>query len=129
MLINPELLADPVSVGFAASYTVLAAVIFVWPLWGVHRLMQMEKGRALQETDLRFEAVLAKFNQLIDDDDYADAEALNGTIASMEIQHRRISSIPTWPWRPEVARIVLTAIASPLILMIVQYFALQALNR
>jgi hypothetical protein len=129
MLINPELLADPASFGFAASYTVLAAVIFVWPQWGVHRLMQMEKERALHEIDLRFEAVREKLNQLIDGDDYADAETLNGTIASLEIQYRRISAIPTWPWRPEVARIALTAVASPLLLMIVQYFVLQALSR
>jgi hypothetical protein len=129
MLINPELLADPVSVGFAAAYTIMAAAVFVWPQWGVHRLMQMEKERALHEVGLRFEAVLGKFNQLIDDGDYAAAESLNGTIASLEIQHRRISAIPTWPWRPELARIVLTAIASPLILMIVQYFVFQALGR
>jgi hypothetical protein len=129
MVINPELLADPVTVGFAAAYTVMAATVFVWPQWGVHRLMQAEKERALHEVGLRFEAVLSRFSQLIDHGDYAAAEALNGTIASLEIQHRRISAIPTWPWRPEVARIVLTAIASPLILMIIQYFVFQALTR
>ena len=91
--------------------------------------MQAEKETTLHEIDLRFEAVLAKFNERIDDGNFADAEALNGMIAGLEIQHRRISAIPTWPWRPEVARIVLTAIASPLILMIVQYFVFQALSR
>jgi hypothetical protein len=91
--------------------------------------MEMEKGRALHEIDRRFEAILAKFNQLVDDNDCAGTEALNGTIASLEIQHRRISAIPTWPLRPEVARIALTAIALPLILMIIQFFVLQALSR
>ena len=129
MMINPDLLADPVTLGFAGLFTILAISIFVWPQWGVHRLMQMEKERALHEVGLRFEAVLTEFNQLLDDGDYAAAEALNGTIASLEIQHSRISAIPTWPWRPEVARIVLTAIASPLILMIIQYFIFQALGR
>ena len=129
MLLNPELLADPVSVGFAAAYAAMAAAVFIWPQWGVHRLMQKEKERALHEVGLRFEAVLSKFSQLIDDGDYAAAEALNGTIGSLEIQHRRISAIPTWPWRPEVARIVLTAIASPVILMIVQYLVFEALGR
>lgn len=107
----------------------MATAIFVWPLRGVHRLTEMEKGRALHEIDRRFEAVLEKFNQIVDDENYADIEALNGTIASLEIQHRRISAIPTWPWRPEVARIALTAIALPLILMIIQYFMLQTLNQ
>ena len=129
MIINPDLLADPVTLGFAGLFTILAISIFVWPQWGVHRLMQMEKERALHEVDLRFEAVLARFNQLIDDGDYAAAETLNGTIASLQIQYSRISAIPTWPWRPEVARIALTAIALPLVLMIIQYFVLQELGR
>jgi hypothetical protein len=50
-------------------------------------------------------------------------------IASLDIQYRRINAIPTWPWRPETARIALTAIALPLMLMILQYFAFQALDR
>jgi hypothetical protein len=129
MLINPELLADPVSLGFVGSYTILATAIFVWPQRGVHRLMEMEKGRALHDINLRFEAVFARFNQLVHDDDYAAAERLNGTIASLEIQHERISAIPTWPWSSETARIALTAIVLPLILMILQYFVLQALGR
>ena len=129
MLINPDLLANPLSLAFAASYAILATAIFIWPLRGVHRLMEMEKGRALHEIDRRFEVVLAEFNQLVDDNDFAGTEALNGTIASLEIQYRRISAIPTWPWRPEVARIALTAIALPLILMIIQFFVLQALSR
>ncbi len=56
-------------------------------------------------------------------------DGLNATIASLEIQHKRISAIPTWPWKPETARIALTAIALPLMLMILQSFVLQALSR
>jgi hypothetical protein len=129
MSLNPDLLADAVSLGFASSYTILATATFVWPLWGVHRLMEAEKARALREIDERFEAVFAKFNQHLHDNDYAATERLNGTIASLEIQHGRIRAIPTWPWSPETARIALTAIALPLTLMILQFFVLQALNR
>ena len=54
---------------------------------------------------------------------------MNRTITSLEFQYRRIRDIPTWPWRAETARLVLTAIAIPLVLMVLQYFVLQALNR
>jgi uncharacterized membrane protein len=128
MLINPDLLTDPVTMGFTVINTILAVSVFVWPLFGVHRRMEIEKGRALQEIDLRFEAVFSKFNQLFLDDDSSVIERLNGTIASLTIQHNRISAIPTWPWRPETARFVLTAIALPLVLMIIQFFIAQALN-
>jgi hypothetical protein len=129
MLINPDLLADPVSLGAGVILTVLAVAIFVWPLWGVHRLVEMEKARALRELDHRFEEVFAKFDQHLHDDDYAETEKLNGTIASLEIRRKRISEIPTWPWRPETARLALTAIALPLILMILQLLAVRAIGR
>ena len=129
MLINPELLTDPVIIGYTLVFTIVAALVFVWPLWGTHKLLEMEKERALHEINLSFEAVFAKFNQRMHDGDYAAAERLNGVIASLDIQYRKISSIATWPWRPETARIALTAIALPLILMILQTFVLQALSR
>lgn len=127
MLINPELLADPVSIGFVGAFTILAVAVFVWPLYGVHRLMEMEKESMLHQIDLHFERVFAEFDGRFRDDDYAAIERLNGTISSLEIQHRRIRAIPTWPWRPETARFALTAIALPLILTILQFIVAQAL--
>lgn len=126
MLINPDLLADPVSLGFVGLFTILAIAVFVWPLFGTHRLMEMEKARMLHELDLHFEAAFSQFNQRLRDDEYAAIERLNGTIASLEIQHRRIAAIPTWPWRPETARFALGAIALPLVLTILQLLAAQA---
>jgi hypothetical protein len=129
MFINPELLTDPLIVGYALLFTALAVVVFVWPLWGAHRLMQTEKEKALHEIDLRLEAAFSKFNHMFQEDDYAATERLNGVIASLETQYERINAIPTWPWSSETARLALTAIALPLILMIIQYFVLQALDR
>lgn len=129
MLINPDLLADPINLGFVGALTVLAVAVFVWPLWGVHRLVEMEKARALREIDHRFEAVFAKFDQHLHDEDYGETERLNRTIASLEIRHKRISEIPTWPWRTETVRFALTAIALPLILTILQFLGVQAFGR
>jgi hypothetical protein len=129
MLINPDLLTDPMSLGFAGSSTILAIAVFVWPLFGAHRLMEMEKERILQNIDLHFEAAFSKFSQRFRDDDYSAIERLNGTIASLEIQHRRITAIPTWPWRSQTARFALTAIALPLILTILQVLVEQAFGQ
>ena len=128
MLINPDLLADPASLVSLAAITVLAVGVFVWPLYGAHRLIDMEKRRALHEIDLRFEAVCAKLDQGLDDDDHSSIERLNHTITSLEIRHRRIAAIPTWPWRPETARFALGAIALPLILAILQFVAARLLD-
>jgi hypothetical protein len=127
-LINPDLLASPVSPVSLVLLSVLAIGVFVWPLYGAHRLMETEKHRVLHELDLRFEAVFSKLDQQVHNDDYSEIDKLNGTIASLEIRYKRIASIPTWPWRPETARLVLSAIALPLILTILQLVAAQVLG-
>jgi hypothetical protein len=127
-LINPDLLASPVSPVSLVLLSVLAIGVFVWPLYGAHRLMEMEKHRALHELDLRSEAVFSKLDEQVRDDDYSEIDKLNGTLASLEMRRRRIAAIPTWPWRPDTARLVLTALALPLILTILQLVAAQVFD-
>lgn len=129
MLINPDLLTDPVLFGFALIITILVVIVFAWPLWGVHKLIENEKQKTLHDLDHQTEDVFEKFNQYLHDGDLVAAEKLTGTISSLEIQHKRISTIPTWPWSSETARLALTAIALPLILMILQYFIFQVLDQ
>lgn len=128
MLINPELLTDPGIFGIVVIITILAVSIFVWPLYGVHRQMEVAKEEALLEIDLRFETVFSKFNQGFLNDDYSEIEKLNGTIASLDIQRNRIKSIPTWPWSPETAQFVIAAIALPLVLSILRYLVELAID-
>jgi hypothetical protein len=129
MLINPELLTDPVGLAGTAPFALLAVAVFVWPLIGAHRLMDMEKERMLHELDLQFEAVFAVFNQRLHDSDYTAMEGLNATIASLEIQQRRIKGIPTWPWRTETVRSVLAVIALPPVLSAIQFLVERAFSR
>ena len=126
MLINPDLLSDPLSLGITVLITILAVIVFVWPLFGVHRRMVAEKEKMLHAIDLHFEAVFSKLDTGLQADDYAEIERLNMTIASLDIQHKRISAIPTWPWRPETAQFALTAIAIPLVLAVLQFLVKQA---
>jgi hypothetical protein len=128
VLINPELLTDPVILGFAGLISITALAVFVWPLYGVHRLMVTEKEKLLRALDQDFEAVFARFNQGLREDDYAAIERLNGTITSLEIQYKRIAAIPTWPWRSETAQFALTAIALPLVLAILRFLVERAFN-
>jgi hypothetical protein len=129
MLINPELLAHPFSLAMMALFTILAVAVFVWPLLGAHRRMEAEKETMLHDIDLQFGAASVTFSQRFQDGDHAAIERLNGTIMSLDIQHRRIMAIPTWPWRPETLRSVLTAIVLPLALRILQFLVDRAFAR
>ncbi len=127
ILINPELLIDPITIGFVVIISLLAVAVFVWPLYGVHKRLETEKERFLHDLDLHFEAAFAEFNQGLHDQNIAAIERLNGIIASLETQHNRIQAIPTWPWKPETAQFVVTAITLPMILAILQFIVERTL--
>jgi hypothetical protein len=128
IIINPELLADPAILGVSLLFTALAILVFVWPLWGMHRMMVMEKEQALNEIELRFEELFAMFNKYVIENDFAAADKLNGTIMSLEIQHNKVNAVPTWPWRSETARVLLTAVALPILLMFLQFIVQRAID-
>lgn len=128
MFINPEILHDPLILGYAVVLTALAVAVFAWPLLGIHRLVGREKARALYDLDLQLEVAFAAYHQHLEEGNDAALDPLNGRIAALETQHRVVSSIPTWPWQPETGRLVLTAVALPLVLMMLQYIIEQALR-
>jgi hypothetical protein len=129
MLINPELWANPLSLGATVVFTILGLAAFVWPLIGAHRLMEMEKERLLHDIDLQFEVVFAMLSQRIQDGDYSATDEVSGTIASLDIQHRKVKAIPTWPWRPETARLILTVLALPPVLRLIQSLVERLFDR
>jgi hypothetical protein len=124
MLINPDLFTDPAVLAFIVVISIMAFSVFAWPLWGVHKLLEMEKEKELHKIDLHFNAVFSIFNQRIQDEDYAGSDNLNGMITSLEIQQRKIKAIPTWPWRPEL----LTVIALPVAIRIIQFLIERAID-
>lgn len=129
MLLNPELLASPMGLGGTLALTLLALLVFVWPLLGAHRLMEREKERTLHEVDHLFQSNFASFNQKLQDQDFPALERLNPILASLEIQQTKIKALPTWPWRMETVRSVLAAVVLPLVVRLLQFLADQALPR
>ena len=121
MAINPELLGNPLSMAIVLPITALAVVAFVWPLLGIHRLLEDEKGRLLDECSLRIEAAIAELHRRVDSQELQGMDDLNKTIASLEIEQNLLEGIPTWPWRPETVRLLITALALPLGLWFIQY--------
>jgi hypothetical protein len=128
MLINPDLFTDPAVLAFIVVISIMAFSVFAWPLWGVHKLLEMEKEKELHKIDLHFNAVFSIFNQRIQDEDYAGSDNLNGMITSLEIQQRKIKAIPTWPWRPDTLRSLLTVIALPVAIRIIQFLIERAID-
>jgi hypothetical protein len=124
--LNPDNLSDPVSIALISLITILAVAVFVWPLLGIHRLLVKEKERLQQECSDRLKASIADLHRRVDDGELEGMTDLNMALASLEIEHGAVGRIPTWPWEPETVRLLITALALPLGLWILQY-ALQLL--
>lgn len=119
--LNPDNLANPVNIAVVVAITVLALVVFIWPLLGVHRLLREEKARLLEECSLRMEDAIGELHQQLDGGDLARMETLNLAMANLVIEKDTLDAIPTWPWQPETPRLLITALALPLGLWIIQY--------
>jgi len=124
--LNPDNLTNIYSVVVIATITVLALLVFVWPLWGVHQLLQVEKAQRLDECALQLEDAIADLHRKMKSGDLTDVEQLNVVMESLVIEKGALDAIPTWPWQPETLRLLVTALALPLGLWIIQY-ALQPL--
>jgi hypothetical protein len=121
MAINPELWGNPISMAIVLPITALAIAAFVWPLLGIHRLLEEEKARLLDECSVRIEVAIADLHRRVDNRGLEGMDDLNKTISSLEIEQNLLEGIPTWPWRPETVRMLITALALPLGLWFIQY--------
>jgi hypothetical protein len=123
-----QILLDPISIAITLPVAALGLAAFIWPLMGIHRLLAAEKTRAQGEAALRFETAIAELHRRMDNMDFAEMGALNDAIASLETERNALKKVPTWPWQPETVRLLITALALPLGLWLIQYVLQHVLN-
>jgi len=110
---------NPVSLSVFVVLVVLAAITFVAPLLGVHRMLEQEKGTALAAAGQRLHIVLGELHECIDRRAYAEVDALAKAVAGVKDEVAMLERIPTWPWKPDTPRLVTTAIVLPIVLWLV----------
>jgi hypothetical protein len=117
----PTPLSNIVSVVLTALFALLAAAVFAWPLWGVHRLLLEEKARLLTDCARRMKATFAEFRRRIDSGRIKGMDDLHKTMSSLEIEHSALTRIPTWPWQPGTIRGLAAALFLPILLWLIQF--------
>ena len=121
LLANPWIDRSDPLVFFPISVLILAAIgTFVWPQQGIHRLQVAEKERLLVEANLRLESMISELHHQIDNQELTDMTDINMAMASLEIELNTLRKTPTWPWEPEVIQVLITALALPLGLWLIQ---------
>jgi hypothetical protein len=117
----PELLAQPFAIALGSFFAIITAVIFAWPLLGIHRRLVAEKKRCLAENAHRFEAAVAELHQRVDKKAITHMDDLNKTLGSLEIERAALQRIPTWPWEAGTLRGVVAALVLPIVIWLIQY--------
>jgi len=128
-LVYPAPLNNPVNVVLTAFFAVLTAVVFAWPLWGVHRLLAEEKARLLADGARRMKASVAELRRRIDSGRLRAMADLHKAMASLEIEHAALMRIPTWPWPPGTLRGVAAAVLLPIAIWLIQQLLQPLLAR
>jgi hypothetical protein len=123
-----DLTTEPIVLSFYLIVTFLAVVTFIWPQIGIHRLQVEEKERLLYEANQRFEATILELHQRIDSGKLEEIGKLNTVLASLQIERNALARIGTWPWEPEVVRLLITALALPLGLWMIQFVLQRVLG-
>jgi hypothetical protein len=121
LLANPWIDRSDPLVFIPMVVLILSAVVtFIWPQLGIHTLQVAEKERMLDEANLRLEAMISELHQQVDSREFSGMEDLNMAMASLEIELNTLRKTPTWPWEPEVLQVLITALALPLGLWLIQ---------
>jgi hypothetical protein len=116
-----EILKEPAIFSLYIFLTLLAFATFIWPQLGIHRLQVEEKERLLDEANQRFHTIILELHRRVDEGKFEGMDDVNKAIDGLEIERNALGRIPTWPWEPEVVRLLITALALPLGLWIAQY--------
>jgi hypothetical protein len=104
----------------SVALTLIAVAVFVWPLLGVHRLLEEEKGEQLSAVEQRLKAAVGTLYERVDSGRLVDMEQVEKTITSLKTTRDLVDSRPTWPWQPATVRGLATAILLPIGLWLLQ---------
>jgi hypothetical protein len=125
---DPATLRDPFSLGFTVFLAGLALVMFVWPLWGAHRMLAASKAGALAENAAHFKGVVAELHRRLNARKVSGMDELNKSLASLEIERTALTRIPTWPWQPGTFRGLVATLGLPIAIWLIQYLLGRALG-
>lgn len=111
-----------------AGFTIVAIVVFVGPLLGMHRRLEAAKARLEDAASDRMRDLLGELNQAIDGRATDRVDALDRTISALRHERELLARLPTWPWSAGTIRGFGSALLLPIAVFLVQRFLTEALG-
>jgi hypothetical protein len=94
--------------------------VFVWPLIGVHRVLEMQKRQLLEQNAQQVRAVMSRVYRMLDTGELGDLAALKNATDSLIAEQSTLEKLPTWPWHQDTLRLVSTVLVLPLLAYLVE---------
>jgi hypothetical protein len=101
------------------AFVLVALASFVWPLYGVHRVLREQKERRKGEIARRLEVVTDELHRQTDAGDYSNMANINYAVDSLIKEQSALEKLSIWPWEPETVRVILTALLLPVGLWVI----------
>jgi hypothetical protein len=112
---------NPVTIGEGLFNLAIVLVVFLWPLWGAHRLIADEKERAQVELAGRKQATREQLHRAVDAGQLEHVDPLHKALAALQAEAEEITHLPTWPWAAGTLRNLMGAVLLPVFLWLVQF--------
>ena len=97
---------------------VIAVLIFVVPLLGLHSRLEASRSAQLDLVGKRLQTVVAELSGRIERGDLGDAAPLQQAIMSLVAARDTLLRVQTWPWRPGTFNTFLSVIGAPIVIYI-----------
>jgi hypothetical protein len=118
-----------VDVVMVLAFLGLAVVSFVGPLVGLHARIVEEKDRQLAAANATLEAVIAEVDRRVAAGAYDGMSVANDALAAARSGLSAVSSISTWPWRPETFRGFVSALVIPVVVWMITALLANVIGR
>ena len=120
LLLFPSRLNPIPMIILSAFQIALALAAFVLPLWSVHKRLVTEKRSLLADISSRVEAASRRLHRHLDEDDLTRIGDVKDAFAALAAERDVVGKIPTWPWRAGTLGGILSALALPIVLLLIQ---------
>jgi hypothetical protein len=103
-------------------------LIFVWPLWGAHRILVERKEEELANVGERRDSITQQFHQRLEHKPLSGMDEFHKALATIELESAALEKIPTWPWPRGMFRNLMAAFLLPVLLWLIQYVLQKVLG-
>jgi hypothetical protein len=105
--------------------SIFAVLVFVLPLLGIHRRLELAKAQAAEANNDLIESGFARMHALVRLGKHSQVPNLRTSNSALLEYRHELGKISTWPWDTATLRTFITALAVPMTIWVVQQVLLR----